>query len=123
MVTGLFMLSHVFDFAKGQIPPIKLLGGSSHFAFVVLSAAVKRVAPRQAPLVPFAYLLWWCVLTNLSFRDMLGRTFYRGDKTYDETSILEMSLMTHIINHNDFLTTLFVYLPLVLTSYYFQLLR
>ena len=47
---------------------------------------------------------------------------HREDKTRDETSILELSILTHIVNRTSFKTTVCLYLPMVVVSYYMQLI-
>ena len=101
---------------------MSLVGGSSHFFFSAICWLAHKYKPRQAPFVVFSYLLFWCIKTNLSFRDAVPPILYREDKTRDETSILEISILTHIVNRTSFMTTVCLYLPIVVVSYYMQLI-
>jgi len=101
---------------------MSLVGGSSHFFFSAACWLAHKYKPRQAPIIVFSYLLFWCIKTNLSFRDAVPPILYREDKTRDETSTLEISILTHIVNHTSFMTTVCLYLPMVVVSYYLQLI-
>ena len=66
-------------------------------------------------------MLFWCVVTNLSFRDQLPEALSEKDKSADENSILVTLIMCHILNYTSFLATVLLQPAIILVSYYFQL--
>lgn len=115
-------MMHIYEYFVDSGPLMALVGGSSHFLFSVLFWLVHRWRPQRAPMLVYLYLAFWLVKTNLSFRDAVPDALYRRDKTRDETSILEVTIITHFVNKTSFATTALVFLPMVLFSFYMQLI-
>lgn len=98
-----------------------LFGTSIHLIFVSIWGIIKWRKPLYAPPVVFFYALAWCIFTNLSWRDQLPWFLLESDRTMDENSIFVTLLITHSLNYNNFLTSLFLMPPIILCSYYSQL--
>ena len=107
-------LSRFYEYFFSDSSLFWVVEGSIHLVFVVLSLLVYRLWPRHTPKVVILHLICFTVVTNLSLQDML--TIYRVKKTYGDTSMLEFTIVIHVINHNSFLTYLLVMYPILILS-------
>lgn len=120
-LSALFALSKLIDFVTSDEQGVnKLIFGFSHFVTVLLWWLVDKKHPYQAPKMIFPYMLFWCVTTNLSFRDSWPEVFHEKDKSSDENSILVTLIMCHICNYTSFLTTLLLQPTIIVVGYYYQ---
>lgn len=99
-----------------------LFGTSIHLMFVFLWGLARCSKPLYAPLLLFVYCLARLVFTNLSWRDQLPDSLLEKDRMMDEMSIYLALLTCHCINYNNFLTSVFILPPMLLSSYYTQLI-
>lgn len=119
-VSIVYLVVKLFTYFLEDEPPVRLVSAFINLTLSLAWVALKKWSPRRAILIPYVYLLVHCILTILSFRDMLPEILIEKDKTADETKIPVLLIITHTINYNPFLVSLLVPTTIILVSSYLQ---
>jgi len=118
--TLFFLLKLGLHFIVGDSPPIRVISAASNVVIVIAWLILKRLTQSAALWIPFVFLLYNCVMINLSFRDWLPEVMLENEKTSDETKIFILMFITNVLNYNLFIVTVLVQPIIIIVSCYFQ---
>ena len=105
------------------MPKIRIVSAGINVIFCMIWIVLNRFYFTKASIMSYLWLLYSCILTNLSLRDLMPEVMLESEKSSDEIKIFVAMIFSHSVNYNKYTTVLILYPLTVIVACYFQYLR